>query len=409
MHARTTRALQPGAAGRPRHATAVAARTGCACPGMRATPADRAARAPTARRPRPRRCASRLGSAVAVAGRDARPDRAATRRSNNACRAPRRSAVRAMTVRLALHTRRSASPESARDPGASRPFLAGNPLTATRQEPKISPILAVTLLGRRNMPATDRHLAFALLAMICGSGAGCSVFETVNPYPDGGEAGPDARLDGAHDGGLASDAGPRDAGPRCQTTGCPPDRACDPRTGACATSCSVEAGVMCNGGCCSGGFCQPGLSDPSSCGTTGGACVVCTGNGAACVGGSCGCHLPSDCSAYNACTNGTCSPECGTSKSSACHEGCCSHGRCVQGTTAEACGANGGSCADCDASSLGPVCMSSQTCGCEGACTTGCCDMTSQQCVSGTTSSLCGSGGACVNCFGAPCKDGFCL
>ena len=94
-----------------------------------------------------------------------------------------------------------------------------------------------------------------------------------------------------------------------RATQCPPNSAgCDKTTGRCVFSCSWP-GEPCNAGCCgTTSACEPGTGS-TACGLSE-ACVNCTGNlnGSACVAGTCGCQVDTDCTAQYACnlTTGKC-------------------------------------------------------------------------------------------------------
>jgi hypothetical protein len=199
------------------------------------------------------------------------------------------------------------------------------------------------------------HLAFALVATIGACAVGCSLL-SIAPYPDDGtdatladaaerDAGRDAAQAGETGRDSARETG-TDTARGCEaSTDCLLGHACDPSDGRCSKHCLPEAGITCNGGCCNGDLCVDGTLQ-AECGANGGACVVCTGNGTVCVGGSCGCRNETDCQAYNACTLGKCSGECGGPSSTACNGGCCNSGVCAVGNAATACGLSG-ACVSC--------------------------------------------------------------
>jgi hypothetical protein len=154
---------------------------------------------------------------------------------------------------------------------------------------------------------------------------------------------------------------------RCQKTAdCPTGNACNGTT--CTTACNINQ--ACHGGCCSGGTCTTGLAGPA-CGTSGGACLDCSGQGndTACVNGACGCNVASDCAALNACSTAlhSCEGLCGGTNTG-CNGGCCTNlasgGTCVMGNVDNQCGGTGGQCNDCQTScNAGPRCLGN-SCGC---------------------------------------------
>jgi hypothetical protein len=152
----------------------------------------------------------------------------------------------------------------------------------------------------------------------------------------------------------------------CQkTTDCPAGFACNGTT--CTTACNVNQ--ACHDGCCQNGMCTTGLTQ-GACGTNGGTCANCTGqpNGTACVNGACGCNVPTDCAALNACSTAVhmCQVLCGGANTG-CNGGCCTNlsgGTCVPGNMDMQCGGDGNLCNDCQSGcNPGPHCLAN-ACAC---------------------------------------------
>ncbi len=283
-------------------------------------------------------------------------------------------------------------------------------------------------------------------------------------------------LDLLGDGGLSDVTEEGDAGPdapTCNASNCP--KGCCSASGECQNGAALNAcgtgGEACQDcqaegfqfcyettqtcgsavnncgpgnckGCCVGGVCLAG-TDPTECGTSGGACSNCQSQGETCSNGQCstamncgpgtcsGCcegnacqrgteptlcgtqGLPCDdctkngmtCNQFGQCTNGQiCTPQ-------NCPNGCCNGNVCQGGTASNACGAGGGKCTDCTA--LGENCQNQQ-CVAQAVCNAqncgfGCCEGNS--CVTGTSSTACGFGGApCQDCqsFGETCQGQSC-
>ena len=250
--------------------------------------------------------------------------------------------------------------------------------------------------------------------------------------PDASDSGvPDSAPDVTDTG--APDTSTVDAG--CTSASeCPPGQACAVADHQCTTACSATQ--PCNGVCCTGTACA--VETATACGVGGSTCQNCVtvDAGAACVSGSCGCNLASDCPVGESCSPAlhTCVGTC--SSTQPCNGGCCNGGTCSTGLVAGACGDTGGTCTNCAGQSVGTACVAEAkggTCGCNSAttdcpanvlcssshacetvcsasvpCSGGCCSIAggadAGTCTGGESASACGTGGAVC----APCAAGSC-
>jgi hypothetical protein len=166
-------------------------------------------------------------------------------------------------------------------------------------------------------PGRFATLAFAVAAIGCA--AACGLSGVGLQESDGGEPGTDAAtdatLDDAQTGDVAmGEVSTSDTAADVLGTDAPHDA--HPSMDAPADSPTMNDAGVC-------------LNTPASCGAPG-ACADCSGssNGAACVGGACGCNTSGDCPALEACqANHVCSSACGGAQT--CNGGCCSGATCV--------------------------------------------------------------------------------
>jgi hypothetical protein len=163
---------------------------------------------------------------------------------------------------------------------------------------------------------------------------------------------------------------------------CDAGQACNPATGVCGTTCNIEAGLTCNGGCCTGTLCVAGNM-----------MNACGGGGAACA--TCAADTPT-------CANGDCRGSCG---STVCAAGsCCTGDGGCAAASSSACG-SGTACVNCAGSTTGSVCLDGGSCGCQ----------TSDDCPATATSAACNPqthtcGPLCVvNGTQLACNGGCCL
>ena len=152
---------------------------------------------------------------------------------------------------------------------------------------------------------------------------------------------------------------------------CPSDYSCDTTQHVCTKTCGGGSDTYspCNGGCCSGNTCVDG-DGANACGSSGGACSVCSAGDAACVyngtANVCGCNYASDCDPGQSCdtVTHTCSTTCNTTGYTGCNGGCCSGTTCVGGTAANACGGSGGTCSVCTNTDPNAQCSNQACAGC---------------------------------------------
>ena len=182
-------------------------------------------------------------------------------------------------------------------------------------------------------------------------------------------------------GGMCKDCTVSAAGHACLSgqcgcaaaSDCPAGTACDPGTHTCSPSCA--GGLACNGGCCDGSSCVAG-DTALACGSSGAACVTCSGATPTCAAGACTSH---------------CDVDAGT-----CGAGyCCAAGACVA-VSDKTCAPPGGDCVDCTADLATSRCLPNGTCGC----------ITEADCA---LFSACGQGVCTSTCSNtSPCNGGCC-
>ncbi|MHB8872653.1 MAG: hypothetical protein ACYC8T_03105 [Myxococcaceae bacterium] len=184
---------------------------------------------------------------------------------------------------------------------------------------------------------------------------------------------------------------------------CTQNQAC--QTGLCTLVYNPQCDqTSCPNGCCAAGGCNAG-NTRTSCGTNGGACMVC-GMVQTCVNGACIGGEP-DGGTDGGTDAGTCGPgNCA---------GCCQAGVCVpvSSQTNTRCGTLGGECVDCGGgnSCTAGSCTGVSACNASN-CPSGCCYGTgaSAQCLAGTSNTYCGNLGAtCTTCGGGQtCQNKAC-
>lgn len=164
--------------------------------------------------------------------------------------------------------------------------------------------------------------------------------------------------------------------------------ACSGTAGCIGGVCEGCDSRTCESGCCSGNSCHAVTTD--TCGLEGRACIACDRLIAdrCSAAGECTCGSNPACESGQRCSHGEC--VCDTE---ICPDGCCAGNRCVSPTTASECGAGGATCIACDE-------VTADTCNAAGECRCG----SRRPCVPGQR---CRSG-LCV-CDVGSCSDGCCL